>query len=232
MYSGLGVSKGVASGKLCFCKDSFDTYEKQYIQDVAREKENVKRAFESTAEELTNLYELAKERVGLTVAAIVDGHRSMIEDKGCFNQITTLIEKRCVNAEWAIQEIFQGYILMMRKAEDTYLKARAADFEDLLHRVECELANIKGLQKAEKEQNQAKESFLAIGRQFDVEDILSLYEQGAVGIIDLSGAEESHALVVAKSLDLPMVIQVAEECLNLVGQYCSMDGTSGNVKAE
>lgn len=232
MCSGIGVSKGIARGKVSVCKDSCCTYEKIEIQDVTVEKEYARQAFIRTAEEFKNLYELASKRVGLSVAVIIQGHRLMIEDQGCLNQVLDLIETQEVNAEWAIQQVFQQYMQKMQKIQDTYLSARIADFQDILDRVEEAMRGVKQSSEVIKKFDQHNQPFIAIGREFSVEDILALYEEGAAGILDLSGDEESHALVVAKSLDLPMIIKVSEDCFSLVGKHCLMDGARGSIRAE
>lgn len=232
MYFGVGVSGGIAKAEIKFCKNLLNVYEKQYITDVKQEQEYVRKAYQNIQESLTTLYELAIKKVGTTVAIIVQGHCLILEDKGCFNKVLHLIEEQKVQAEWALQFVFGEYEKLLNQFGNSYQKARSIDIMELLNLLEQEVQREKGAKIGTVNENRTSGPFIALGKQFSVEDVLLLYEQGAIGIVDLLGEEESHILVVAKSLELPMIIKMKEEVLSLVGKQGIMDGAQGTVNAE
>lgn len=232
MYFGVGVSNGIAKAKVKFCKDLPCVYEKKYITNVKQEQEYIRSAYIGVKEKLTILYELAIKQVGTAVAMIVQGHHQMLEDKGCFEKILNLIEEQKVQAEWALQYVFGEYIKLFDQYGNSYQRARRIDLMEILNLLEQEVQKKKECKMRTSIAKDTSEPFIAFGRQFSVEDVLHLYEQGAIGIVDLLGEVESHIFVVAKSLEIPMIIKLTKESLCLVGKRCIMDGSQGSVKAE
>ncbi len=232
MYSGVGISNGIAKAEVKFCKDLSCVYEKHYITKVQQEQEYVRKAYKNVQKNLTTLYELAIKKVGVAVAMIVQGHLHMVEDQGCIDKVLNMIEEQKIQAEWALQYVFNDYVKLFNQFGDSYQKARKIDLMEILNLLEQEVQKEKGVDKGIVYEKSTFSPFIALGRQFSIEDVLHLYERGAIGIVDLLGEVESHISVVVKTLGIPMIIKMNEESISLVGKQCIMDGAQGTVNAE
>ncbi len=205
---------------------------------IQQELEYVTTAFTNVIHNYEMISKIAFDKVGRAAALIVEGHRLMASDQELLRKISHLISSCRVTAEYAIWSTLNEYIELMKHEDNTYLRARSYDFLHLLRALITEIKNIKMLgidsksvDVKQKEINQGCTS-IAMGDDFGVEDLILLSEQGVVGVIDFLGEEEGHVAVIAKSLGLPMIIQMDPLLMKLEGKEVWMDGTTGSVYTE
>lgn len=230
MEQGYFVSSGVAKGKLLVSNMTSDHIVKSTIEQVNQEIALVKNAVEFAIDEYQQLYKSACEQVGKAVAMILEGHRMMLEDDTINLEVIAVIHTKKVNAEWAVHQVYQEYANQMLRAKDPYLRARALDFMEVRntlintidqcrHSIRCKASD-------------KLEPVIVLGKSFGVAELFRLSKQGSIGFLDILGDEESHAVIVAKSLELPMMIQVNETFAIHEDKIVVMDSHDQSLRVE
>ncbi len=126
----------------------------------------------------------------------------------------------------ACEQVFGALIDQYRQLDDPYLQARAIDVEDLAYRL---TANLQGV-----------EITLPALQPNDLLCCDDLYPSSLVGLLDRSfsgiclaeGSAFSHAALIAKSLRIPMVIQLGEGLKQITnGDHLKLNWLEGTVEA-
>ncbi|MBW2645453.1 MAG: phosphoenolpyruvate--protein phosphotransferase, partial [Deltaproteobacteria bacterium] len=128
-------------------------------------------------------------------------------------------------AEYALKKVVLDYVELFSAMDDPYLRERGADIEDIGKRV---LRNLLGHER------QATREFtketVVIASDISPVDLVGLRQDNLKGIVLSRGGKTSHAVILAKSFEIPMVIGV-KDILETVKENDPLivDGTSGLV---
>lgn len=216
-YKGIGVSKGIVSGRLQRIHDwEENKKEKNQMLDFKSARKKLSDYYEQ-------MYELAKQKIGLAAASIIQGHKELLMDGGIERELTEQMGK--MPAGQAIFIIKQKYDTIFKTSQDVYLAERSADLDGILY----------GLLNCLTGQNITRISAITphrivYGSGFSVEEMLELSISQAAGIIDPITKEESHTCVFAKTLLLPMVTNVT--LIEPDNTIIHLDGTTGCINTE
>ena len=104
-----------------------------------------------------------------------------------------------VNPPQAIVRVVREYVSKFSMIEDAYLREKIYDVKDVGRRL---LENLTGL-AATHHDYQDK---IVIARELFPSDALKLFSQKVKGIILLSGGATSHVAILARSLNIPLVL--------------------------
>jgi phosphotransferase system enzyme I (PtsP) len=145
-----------------------------------------------------------------------------LRDAGLKNKVIAYIRQRYA-AEYALKEVILDYVRVFSKMEDTYLRERGFDIENVGRRI---LKNLLGLK--DDEPRRFTEKTIIIASSISPSELILLRQENLNGIILSKGGETSHVAILAKSFEIPMVIisrvmlrEIRENDLLIV------DGTSG-----
>ncbi len=129
------------------------------------------------------------------------------------------------SAETAWYESVEAQALALEKLEDPYLRARAEDLRALGQRL---MGHLRRLQQAPAES--AREMLILAGRQLDVTDLAEVPLSRLVGIIAASGSVHSHLAILARALNIPAVLSLANVPWQILhGREVLLDGFQGRV---
>lgn len=157
-------------------------------------------------------------------SAIIDAHLMFLTDTSLKRRISERIRNGDC-AEYALREVIFEYVDMFRGMDDPYLSERGADVMDIGRRV---LGNLVG------ENGDPHEGFIRptilIASDLSPVDLLAIRQPNLKGIVLARGGRTSHTVILAKSLEIPIVIGV-ENLLDSLheGDFLIVDGTSGFV---
>jgi phosphotransferase system enzyme I (PtsP) len=130
------------------------------------------------------------------------------------------------NAETAWYDSVEQQALVLEKLEDPYLRARADDLRALGQRL---MGHLRRLQQPRPQ----GEMFILAGRQLDVTDLAEVPLSRLVGIIAASGSVHSHLAILARALNIPAVLSLANVPWQaLHGREVLLDGFQGRVYLE
>ena len=140
-------------------------------------------------------------------ALIFTAQSLMLKDKGFTDAIFFLIRKG-TNPPQAVIEVVHDYVSKFSRIEDAYLREKIYDVKDVGQRL---LENLTG--HAQMDHNYQDK--IVIARELFPSDALKLFSQKVKGIILLTGGATSHVAILARSLNIPLVVTNESALLSL-----------------
>lgn len=228
---GTGVSKGKKRAIL------YDVRRKKYPdiivteRDVEQEQKILLVSFTMLDQCYDSLCQTADRIMGRAVRLLLDGHRCMAADLSYRKTISDCIQSETKSAEQAVIQVTARLTESMLQSEDNYLQARRNDFIQVSQMlIDC-IQEERGTKEHRNTMKQ-REQFIAYGNNFSMEELMMLFNQGAVGFLDEAGDEESHTVMMAKALELPMVLQCSNQLTRYFESMVTVDGDTGRVTME
>jgi len=185
-------------------------------------KENFSYALEKTARELKDLQEGFATRLPESASLIFTAHFMILKDKNFAGKMEELInggENPCD----AVRKIAAKYIAIFSSSPHGYMREKALDVEDLSLRI---LNNFW----SQDDEKSYEKGTIAIAEEVYPSDILKYVSGGIKGIILTGGGVTSHVTILARSLQIPMIIAEEPGLLTLPqNTIIMMDGELGNI---
>ncbi|MDL1983989.1 MAG: phosphoenolpyruvate--protein phosphotransferase [Deltaproteobacteria bacterium] len=225
LIRGMPVSPGFAEGYAHYLGESigFDQIEYEETEDVSSEISRLEAAFTRSQEEIIALTKHVKDMSGED-EAIMDAQVMALQDRSFKKKIIAHIEEGSC-AEYALKKAVLKYVEFFSGMEDPYLRERGSDIEDIGKRVLRKLLGYEG-----QENRQFERETVVIASDISPIDLIGLRQDNLKGIVLSRGGKTSHAVILAKSFEIPMVIGV-RDMLDTVKEndFLIVDGTSGLV---
>ena len=181
------------------------------------------RAVQLTADQLQELQSHVAERLPESASLIFTAHFMILKDERFIQDITSHIEKGASPPE-AVRIVARHYITMFASSPYMYLREKVNDMEDLTSRI---LSNFRHL---DMEVLPLCRGRVVIARELYPSDILKLASEDVTGIVMVSGGVTSHVSILARSMQIPMVIADRPELLSLPEETpILMDADIGNI---
>jgi len=219
---GKGVSAGIAVGRLIFFEPNTYMPEKKLVTDTEGEINRFHLARKTAGDQLDELSEKMKDKIGEKNALLFEIHRMMLEDTDFIDPVIALISGERVCAEYAVLEAGTQLARDFAEMDDDYMKERAVDIQDIARRV---IEILSGTQKditagSEPVILAAKEFTPSETAQFDREKVLALVSQG--------GAANAHTAIFARTMGIPAIIGLgASLSAGLSNREAALDGSTG-----
>ncbi len=201
-----GVSRGIAIGRpvlLDTIVSSVPTYTVQSGSDVTREVGKLRSAVAEAIAEFDGRIERLRASLQRQEVEIFDAQRMIFSDPTILKEAQAKIQEQHLNAAAAWQETLSRYAADQEKADDSYLRARAADFR------EVERAVLSHLIDEKKRSVLPDEAFTDSTILVCEELTPTLAEQflrlSIAGVIQLGGGPTSHGAILARALALPAI---------------------------
>ncbi|MCD4805711.1 MAG: phosphoenolpyruvate--protein phosphotransferase [Desulfobacterales bacterium] len=225
LIKGMPVSPGFAEGYAHYLGESigFDQIEYEEVEDAVSEISRLEAAFTRSQEEIIALTKHVKDLSGQD-EAIMDAQVMSLQDRSFKNKIIAHIKEGSC-AEYALKKAVLKYVEFFSGMEDSYLRERGSDIEDIGKRVLRKLLGYEG-----QETRQFERKTVVIASDISPIDLIGLRQDNLKGIVLSRGGKTSHAVILAKSFEIPMVIGV-RDMLDTVKEndFLIVDGTSGLV---
>jgi len=192
-------SEGVAFGTTMIINESLTDIQ-QYGSDGGKQysETDLHRALEETERQLGDMQVKMESTLLDMTALIFTAQILMLKDKGFTDSVFSLI-RGGVNPPQAVVEVVRDYVSKFGRIEDAYLREKIYDVKDVGRRL---LENLTGRAQTHHDY----EDKIVIARELFPSDALKLFSQKVKGIILLSGGATSHVAILARSLNIPLVV--------------------------
>jgi len=195
----------------------------EFAEDTAAERQRLEAAFQKAIDEVSELKGRVSLKLSENDSAIFHGHLLMLEDTGFRQKIYEIIDEGR-RAEFAVEVVAELYKEQLSQFDDVYLKERAVDIEDIERRL---LRNLLGL---ERDQREFDDEFIIVADDISPSEMFYLDSPRLMGIVLARGGVTSHVAILAKSLDLPVVVGVTDVLSHVApNEFVIVDGNSGLV---
>ena len=224
MYQGVNASEGIGIGKVQGAIEPDLSYENVTVSDTTAEKKRYACALSSFVKKTEKQVEHMKESVGEEESQIMAGHILLAQDPGLTDGVNNLIDSGTC-AEEALVQTSTMFEQMFLSMDDEMFRLRAADIADIRTGI---LAELLGREVVDL-------SVLPANSVIVVHDLTpsmtaTIDKKNVVGIVTETGGRTSHSAIIARALEIPAVLSVAQCCTNLKnGMTVIVDGTRGEV---
>ncbi len=226
-YKGTPISTGIAIGKtLLLEKRHLSVYRLDLEEDqVESEVRRLQEAILKAGSQITLLKQQLSDRLGQEHSYIMDVQLMMLSDNLLVENSINMIRNEKVNAEWALNETASSLTSVFNNMKDEYLRERVTDVEDVINRVQANLALINVHYLTEMD-----EDVIILSYQMTPSDIVELQNTRVVGFVTELGGKTSHTAIIARSLKTPAVTGISEiDGIANSGDIVIVDGYEGIV---
>ena len=222
---GVGVSPGIAIGKVFVKKEVNFKNEKYSVSRTSTELDRLNVAIEKTKVEIDTLYEKTLKNLGKDDAEIFVAHKMMLEDPEFISMIKGNIVSERINAEWAVIKTRDTFVQLLENIEVDYIKERSIDVKDVSNKL---LMNLSGNKSSELINIEGK--CIIVSNDLTPSNTAQIDIEKALGFVTEAGGKTSHTSIMARSLELPAVVGV-KDITNIVKNNDTLivDGNEGLV---
>ena len=221
---GKGVSKGIAKGPLYFFQRSDTTVTLKVVSDIEAEKARLAVAQEQSIQQLNALAEKCRDDAGEEMAVLFETHAMFVEDEDFVECITSLIDEKSCNAEYAVEQAGIQFAAMFAAMDDAYMQARAADIKDVAKRI---LDNLLGVVDGG---IRSDVPVILVADDLAPSETLQLDKSKILGFVTMGGSGNSHTAILARTMGIPAICGAGEalaESYN--GRVGYIDGETGQL---
>ena len=222
IFEGKGICEAVAMGKISVIRKQKKEIERKNITDTESEIKRLENAENEVLSELETIREKAVGKVGEEGAAIFEIHKMMIEDEDYNDFISNMIRNEKVSAEYAVFSASKKFSELFSSMENAYMKSRATDIKEISERL---INHLSG----ENENITDGEQVIICAEDLSPGETILLDKEKILSFVTAKGSLNSHTAILAKSMNIPAVVNVGDEFLSLIknGDYAIADGFSG-----
>lgn len=228
IMKGIGVSPGVAIGKV-YLFNRTDMQAPLYkITDPTLVKEEINRFLEALHESEKQLLDLKNKLVdsggGIEPLYIIDVHIMIMRDRKFIDLTMQNIRGMSVNAEWAVRMTIEKYKEMFDRMDDDYLRGRISDIQHVGQRI---INNLAGKDHVPTEM---PEGVIIIAPDLSPADTAQMKIDKVLGFATDGGGKTSHTAIVARSMEIPAVVALETITTSIkTNDDIIIDGSSGVV---
>ncbi|HEY8240357.1 MAG TPA: phosphoenolpyruvate--protein phosphotransferase [Kiritimatiellia bacterium] len=184
--------------------------------------EDFHRAVARTEQQLEDLQRQLEERIADVASMIFSAHLLIVKDPNFSGAMVRLIREGKTPQE-AIGEVVHQYCHLFAQSANPRLREKEQDVKDLGRRL---LRNLGSDQEAGADYA----GCVIIAGELMPSDILKLSAQSAEGLLLIGGGATSHVSILARALELPMVISESRRLFSLAAdRMVLLDGDQGTI---
>jgi phosphotransferase system enzyme I (PtsI) len=227
VVQGISASQGIAYGQIfVFLQSeveipSYQVDPDKRIDEISR----FDKALLVTRQQISKIQDEVEKNLGKNEALIFDAHLLVLEDQALISETIREFETTGRNIETCFDNVSKKYIQAFSEIDDEYLRERAGDIRDVAQRV---LQNLLG--QAENSLSRLVERRIVVANDISPSDSASIDRGSGLAIVTDSGSRTSHAVIVARSMQVPAVVGVRDLTKRVkTGDWALVDGYDGIV---
>ena len=227
VLNGIGVSEGCGVGRAVLLEDICLDYSGVKYISAEKEKARLEKAIEAFAAKAEKEAKELRKSAGEKAAEIPEGHLTILNDPLVRLQLEAAIDGKAV-AEAAVDYVCSELYNRLANVDDEIISQRADDIKDIKESLIGILLGVKGADIAS-----APKGSILIAREFTPSVICRINSKNVRAIIAETGADTSHAAILARTMGIPAAFSVlnARQIINN-GDKLIVDGFTGKVITE
>lgn len=224
-FKGLSGASGVGIGQAVVVSMPADLYgvPSRRSRDVYEDLVFFRACVARVRADIAKLSEQLADRLPPQELALFDVYAKMLDQNALPAEIELLIEA----GEWAqgaVARVVREHLTTFESMENTYLKERAVDVEDLGRRL------LAYLQQANHEPMIYPDKTILVGADLTASMLAEVPRNRLAGLVSLKGSRNSHVAILARSMGVPTVMGAVDfPFTEIEGSDLVVDGYSGLV---
>jgi phosphotransferase system enzyme I (PtsP) len=188
--------------------------------------ENFYRAVRDTTDQLQELQTRFAHRLAESASLIFTAHLMILKDARFISEMERQI-KSGVPVPAAVKNVALHYINLYESSTYLHIREKSNDVQDLAGRI------LRNLDHRNQDARTMNENRIVIAPELYPSDVLRLASEDIKGIVLVGGGVTSHVAIVARSLEIPLIIANQSELLEVPdGTPVILDGESGSIYIE
>ncbi|MBW1688334.1 MAG: phosphoenolpyruvate--protein phosphotransferase, partial [Deltaproteobacteria bacterium] len=228
---GIGISPGIAMGKaLIMERESVPVLRLPLAPgQIEHEVRRLSQAVEASRAQLQTVKDRLSGEVGVPHAYIFDAQMLMLEDPLLVDRSVGVIREDRVNAEWAVHTVSEQLHTLFDGFTDAYLKERSTDLDDVLGRIQLNLAGETDAPSL----SRLPEPFVLVADDLTPSEAAGLDWKKVLAVVTDAGSRTYHTAIVTRSLGIPGVVGLKDASHRIPpGALVVVDGATGEVVVE
>ncbi|CAL4318151.1 phosphoenolpyruvate-protein phosphotransferase PtsI [Buchnera aphidicola] len=227
MISGILASPGIVFGKALLFKEKKININVKKIskKNINIEIEKFFKARKKSKKQLKEIQNQAKKKFGKEKSSIFEGHILILEDEELEKEIISLIKKKMITSDHAVEKIIQEQISSLEKLKDEYLKNRAIDIRDIGNRLLKNILKIPII-----DLNNIQKKVILITKDLTPSQTAQMNFKKILGFATDLGGKTSHTSIMARSLEIPAIVgmgNITEKIKN--NDYIILNGIDNEI---
>lgn len=206
---GANASRGMALGRARLVQPS------RYLVDtrpLAEEEVDVElgklhRALDTARQELRELRGKLHGALAREVNEFIDAHSLLLDDQELLRGLDDLVRVGHYRPGAALKKQRDRLAAVFEAMDDPYLRSRKEDVDQVINRV---ISALQRQTSREERKLAARVGEILIADTIAPADMAHLAGNGLLGVVASSGSPYSHSAILARSLDLPMMVGVRD----------------------
>lgn len=224
--SGIGVSGGVGAGRAVVLIQRaqvlrFSIAGSRIDDEIARLEDAGRRSAEQ-------LDRIQRRLPGRDLGALFEAQRLMVDDPMLLPRAASIVSEQRVNAEWALQQVFDQLGAVFDGVEDPYLRERKGDLADVVGRLRMNLT--PGGAAFRDVLGECEPPCVLVADELPPSIAAQLDWNKFEAFITDAGSRTYHTAILARSLHVPAVVGLHDATARIVpGTMIVVDGDEGTV---
>jgi len=228
---GIGVSPGVVAGRAVILIQRAQVL--RYQIAASRVEHELRRLEVSRAASREQLLEI-RARVARRrpeMASLFDAQALMLDDPMLVPHAADIVRQQRVNAEWALQRVFDEFSEVFDEVADPYLRERKGDVADLIGRLRMNLR--QGVSTPRDLLKEVDEASVLIADELTPSLAAQVDWTKVRGFATDAGSRTYHTAILARSLDVPAIVGLHDASQRVQpGQLVVLDGSASELLLE
>lgn len=228
---GLGVSAGIAMGEALLMEREAVPVFRLLLppEGVEGEVQRLSRAVTASRRQLEAIKERLSREVGALHAYIFDAQLLMLDDPLLLDKTVAVIREEHVNAEWALRTVSDQLHALFDEFGDAYLRERSTDLDDVLGRVQLNLAGAADAPSL----SRLPGNRILVAVDLTPSEAAGLDWERVLAVAADGGSRTDHTAILARSLGIPAVVGLQDATRRVpAGALVVVDGDRGVLVVE
>ena len=219
IYKGTGAFSGIAIGKILYYHKSEYQIRQYEITDVREELNVFRQARARVMEQLTELYE-KNCTIQESQAELFLRQKNLLDGKTFQRAIESIIKNETVNSAYAVMTTRDEMVSTFRTLEEPAIKERLENIREISDRLISELGGISP------RIDLGDEPVILVTESITPTELMEMDKDKLMAIVTHHGSDISHAAILAKTMNIPALIEIDTDS-EWDGQQGIVDGYTG-----
>ena len=219
IYKGTGAFSGIAIGKILYYHKSEYQIRQYEITDVREELNVFRQARARVMDQLTELYE-KNCTIQESQAELFLRQKNLLDGKTFQRAIESIIQNEKVNSAYAVMTTRDEMVSTFRTLEEPAIKERLENIREISDRLISELGGISP------RIDLGDEPVILVTESITPTELMEMDKDKLMAIVTHRGSDISHAAILAKTMNIPALIEIDTDS-EWDGQQGIVDGYTG-----
>ncbi len=221
MLVGKGISEGIGLGKAVILEENGLKIEKQKIEDISAEKQQIYDAVKEVESEIEKLIK----NIDGTEKEIMQAYLMILQDPSLIQETIKIIEQEKCNSAYAVENGLNQIIKTFEEMDDPYMAARSRDIEDMKKRILAKLLKIEEI-----DLSKLPENTILVAKELSTSDSAKMNLKNISGIITEIGGVNSHMAIIARTNEIPAIVGIRHVFENIKeNDFIALNGATGEI---